>query len=50
VVSGSAVLVGSGSGAALLLFLGDDAMQGWAWKASELRKASHQSGLANSGK
>ena len=36
--------------AAMPLFLGDDAIQGWAWKATELRKASYQSGLATSGK
>jgi hypothetical protein len=42
--------VAQGLEAALPLFLGDDAIQGWAWKAAELRKASHRSGLATSGK
>ena len=42
--------VAQGLEAALPLFLGDDAIQGWAWKATELRKASYQSGLATSGK
>ena len=42
--------VGSGLQTAPLISLADDAHQGWAWKAAELRKASHQSGLAASGK